>query len=251
MSAVDVAQGTLTASNKRSDGQAVEMTGMQRMASKMWAPWIIMGLMIVGITFIIGLMVSSTAADYYANSKEAREAAVAGSDIVKDRGLIEVTRAWLPGFKFLGLGMMLGGITFLLSTILGNLHVQGGRVQQSLGVPVMFPKPPATAMLFRMLMMMGMMVLVVNFILDIWVATIAADYWNHSIATELNPASAGSDILRDLGLMNALNAWHEPLKFVGMAVLFSGIALALVTIVKTLQAQTKRMTEIVASAKGN
>ena len=57
-------------------------------------------------------------------------------------------------------------------------------------------------MLFRMLMMMGMMVLVVNFILDIWVATIAADYWNHSIATELNPASAGSDILRDLGLMN-------------------------------------------------
>ena len=114
MSAVDVAQGTLTASNKRSDGQAVEMTGMQRMASKMWAPWIIMGLMIVGITFIIGLIVSSTAADYYANSKEAREAAVAGSDIVKDRGLIEVTRAWLPGFKFLGLGMMLGGITFLL-----------------------------------------------------------------------------------------------------------------------------------------
>ena len=161
-----------------------------------------------------------------------------------------MTRSWLPGFKFLGLGMMLRGITFLLATILGNLRVQGGRVQQSLGVPVLFPKAPATAMLFRMLMMIGMMVLVVNFILDIWVATIAADYWNHSIATELNPASAGSDILRDLGLMNALKAWLEPFKFIGMAVLFSGIALALVTIVKVPQAQTKRMVEIVGSGQG-
>ena len=195
--------------------------------------------------------ISSTAADYYANSKVARETALAGSDIVKDMAFIEVAKAWLPGFKFLGLGMMLGGITFLLVTILGNLRVQGGRVQQALGVPVVFPKTPATAMLVRMLMMMGMMVLVVNFILDIWVATIAADYWNHSIATELNPAPAGSDILQDLGLMNALKAWLEPFKFVGMAVLFSGIALALVTIVKVLQAQTKRMVEIVGSVKGS
>ena len=51
--------------------------------------------------------------------------------------------------------------------------------------------------------------------------------------------------------MNALKAWLEPLKFVGMAILFSGIALALVTIVKVLQAQTQRMTEIVASVKGS
>ena len=228
---------------------AVEMTGMQRMASKMWAPLIGMGLMIVGISFIIGLIVSGTAADYYANSKEAREAAVAGSDIVKDKGYIEVTKAWLPGFKFLGLGMMLGGITFVLATILGNLRVQGGRVQQALGVPVMMPQPPVTAMLFPILMMMGMMVLVVNLILDIWLATIAADYWNNSIATVLNPASAGSDLLRDLGLMNALKAWLEPFKFIGIAVLFSSIAMGLVTIVKVLQAQTSRMMQIVASAK--
>jgi len=26
---------------------------------------------------------------------------------------------WLPAFKFLGLGMILGGVTFLLATILG------------------------------------------------------------------------------------------------------------------------------------
>ena len=89
-----------------------------------------------------------------------------------------------------------------------------------------------------------------NYALEL-TGTIAADYWNHSIATELNPAPAGSDILRDLGLMNALKAWLEPLKFVGMAILFSGIALALVTVVKVLQAQTQRITEIVASAKSS
>ena len=33
----------------------------------------------------------------------------------------------------MGLGFMLGGITFLLATILGNLRVAGGRVQRALG----------------------------------------------------------------------------------------------------------------------
>ena len=143
----------------RPETQTVGMTGMQRMASKMWAPWIAMGLMIVVISFVIGLVLQNTEATYYANSKEAREVAVAGIDIVQDKGFIEVTKAWVPGFKFLGLGMMLGGITFLLATILGNLRVQGGRVQQSLSMPVVLPTPPITARMFPMFMMAGMMIL--------------------------------------------------------------------------------------------
>ena len=39
---------------------------------------------------------------------------------------------WLPAFKFLGLGMILGGVTFLLATILVALRVGGGRVQEAL-----------------------------------------------------------------------------------------------------------------------
>ena len=198
---------------------------------------------------MIGLVLQNTEATYYANSKEAREVAVAGTDIVQDKEFIEVTKAWVPGFKFLGLGMMLGGITFLLATILGNLRVQGGRVQQSLSMPVVLPTPPITARMFPMFMMAGMMILTVAFGLSIWVATIAADYWNHSIATELNTASAGSELLRQLGLINAVKAWLEPFKFIGMAVMFSGIALALVTIVKVLQAQTLRMVGIAQSVK--
>ena len=50
-----------------------------------------------------------------------------------------------PSFKFLGLGMLLGGVTFLLATILGALRVGGGRVQEALGVEVKVIKPPVTA----------------------------------------------------------------------------------------------------------
>ncbi|MEE9201952.1 MAG: hypothetical protein V3U31_02000 [Dehalococcoidia bacterium] len=225
------------------------MTGMQRMASKMWAPWIVMGLMMVVISFVMGLLLQATEASYFSNSKEVREAAVAGSAIVQDRGFIEVTMAWVPGFKFFGLGLMLGGITFLLATILGNLRLQGGRVQQALGVPVIIPEPPTTAKMFPMFMMLGMMILMAALVISIWLATVAASYWNHSIATELNTAQAGSELLRQLGVLNAVKAWLVPFKFIGMASLFAGIALALVTIVKVLQIQTMRMVEIVSAAR--
>ena len=43
-----------------------------------------------------------------------------------------------------------------------------------------------------MFMMMGMMILIASLIIAIVVATVSYGYWNHSIATELNPAAAGS-----------------------------------------------------------
>ena len=54
----------------------VEVTGMQSMASKMWIPFIAMGFMIVVVAFVVGLVNSSIAADYFTASKEVREAAV-------------------------------------------------------------------------------------------------------------------------------------------------------------------------------
>ena len=233
-----------------SDEIAADMTGMQRFASKMWAPWAVMGLMIVGIVFIFALFfVSPAEAQYFASEKATREAAGSGSSLADQRAFIEAPGAWLPAFKFVGLGMLLGGITFLLATILGNLRAQGIRVQRSLGVDIVVPEPPTTAKLFPMLMMMGMMVLMAALVIGIWQATIAADYWNHSIATELNPAAPGSDLLAQLGTLSAVGAWLTPLKFVGMATLFTGIALALVTIVTLLRIQTRRLQEILPTIK--
>jgi hypothetical protein len=74
-----------------------------------------------------------------------------------------------------------------------------------------------------------------------------ASYWDNSIATVLNPATpggTGDSLLADIGSIKAINAWLTPLKFVGMALLFSSIALALVTIVKVLRFQASRLVEV-------
>ncbi len=223
-----------------------DMTGMQRMASKMWAPWVIMGLMIVAISFIISLFVQNAEADWWSFPKAVRDVAPTGSDIVNDRQFAETTKAWLPGFKFFGLGMMLGGISFLLATILGNLRAGGAAVQRSLGFTVQFPKPPMTAMLFPMLMMMGMIVLIAALVISIILGFQANDLWSNSIAT-IDGAPAGSEILPQLGRIAAIKAWLVPFKFVGMAILFSSIALALVTIVSVLRWQSRRLVELVES----
>lgn len=228
-------------------GGDVAMTGMQSMATKMWAPWVIMGLMIVGISFIIGIVLSGIEASYFENSKEVRETAVRGSTIALEQARIQSFMAWVPGFKFLGLGFLLGGITFLLASILGNLRVAGGKVQKALGAEQIVIKKPLSGTVFPMLMMMGMMILVATFGTSIWLATETHSYWNNSVATVLNPAGAGSETLRQLGVIKATAAWLTPLKFVGMVFLFSGIALALVTIVSVLRFQAARLTELAIS----
>ena len=217
----------------------VKVTGMQGMASKMWAPFLIMGFMLLVGSFIVGLVNSSTAADYFTASKVVREAAETGSTLATQKAFIEATKIWLPAVKFLGLGMLLGGVAFLLATILGALRTGGGRVQEALGVDVKILKPPMTATLFPMFMMMGMMILVVSLIVGIVTATLAYGYWTHSIATQLNSSTTG--LLADLGTINAVKLWLEPLKFVGMAFLFTGIGLALATIVEVLRWQSSRL----------
>ena len=223
---------------------ATSMTGMQSMASKMWAPWLAMGFMIVVASLIIGLINASTTADYYAFSKAEREAAVAGSTLVGNRVFMETTAIWLPAFKFLGRGMLLGGITFALATILGNLRAGGGKVQGAIGKGIVVMNPPMTAQLFPMIMMMGVMLLVAALIVSIWLATVAAGYGDHSIATELNPAASGSELLSDLGTISAVKAWLAPLKFVGLAMLLSGITLALATFIQVLRFQTTRIIDL-------
>ena len=224
----------------------VKATGMQAMASKMWIPFIAMGFMIVVASFLIGLVNSSTAGDYFAVSQGVREAAERGSDLATKKAFTESTKVWLPAFKFLGLGMLLGGVTFLLATILGALRVGGGRVQEALGTEVKLIKPPMTARLFPMVMMMGMMLLMASLVIGIVLAFETYNYWNHSIAGELNPAAEGSSLLRDLGTINAVKLWLEPFKFVGMALLFTGIGLALATIVRVLRWQSNRLWNILS-----
>ncbi len=225
----------------------VGVSGMQAMAGKMWMPFIAMGFMVVVAAFVIGAIVSVTAADYFSFSKLAREAATTGSDLATEKAFIESTKAWLPPFKFLGVGMILAGVTFLLATILGALRTGGGRVQEALGESVRLPKPPITAQMFPMFMMMGLMVLIAALVIGIILAVISSGYWNHSIASELNPAVEGSQLLGTLSTISSIKMWLAPLKFVGMALLLSGIGLALATIVGVLRWQSQRLWTLLSS----
>ena len=243
MATTPIAQNEMVVSP---DMLPVKVTGIQSMSSKMWAPFLIMGFMIVAAALIIGIVNSSIAADYFAFSKVTREAAETGSTLATQKAFIESTKIWMPALKFFGVGTLLGGITFILATILGTLRVGGGGVQAAIGVEVRMPKPPVTAMLFPMVMAMGMMLLIAALIISIPTAILAYGYWNHSIANELNPAVEGSELLRQLGTINAIKLWLAPFKFVGMATLFTGIGLALATIVQVLRWQSNRLWNILS-----
>jgi hypothetical protein len=221
------------------DSATVGMTGMQKMARRMWAPMLFMGFMIVAAALVIGVINAGTTADYFSADKAARDTAVAGDRLVDAKVSIEGIKAWLPGLKFFGMGLILAGITFLLATILGTLRQLGYKVQTALGRDVKYPTPPGEARLFPIFMMMGLMLLMVTFVVAIVVSQQAGGYWNHSIATELDPAAAGSALLSTLGTIRAEAAWLAPLKFFGLALILTGIALALGAIIKVLRAQAQ------------
>ena len=107
----------------------------------------------------------------------------------------------------------------MLGTILASLRSGGGEVQESLGVTVKTLKMPASAKLFVLLMMMGMMLSIVQFVLYI-------------VATGVdNPGTWFT--------------WLGPLRELSLGLLLSGIVLALYTIGTVLGFQFTRIRELV------
>ena len=70
-------------------------------------------------------------------------------------------------------------------------------------------------------------------------------YWTNSIAATLNPAQAGSVELNQLGLIQGVKPWLAALRYLGMALLFSGITVAVTVIIRTLQHQEKSLRNFV------
>ncbi len=218
---------------------------MQAMAKMMWMPSVVMGLTIVLISFYIGWLNSQNIAEWLSNPKLVRETANAGTALALQKAGIESTMAWLPGFKFFGMGLLFSGIVFLLATIVGALRMAAINVQKAAEVTPKVLVKPMTGKLFPMLMMIGLLILIINLIVDINVASTASGYWNHNIKEELDAAESGSQFLAQLSSIQSTKAWAEPLKFVGVAFLFTSIALALATIRKILGFQARRLAEIV------
>ena len=101
------------------------MEKMQNSMMKMYQVFAWMGLIIVVIAFLFSFQGAGANAAFFAVDKATREAAGAGSALA----LADVTRhtvpIWVPYFKFLGLGIMLGSITMALGLIATTLRDLG------------------------------------------------------------------------------------------------------------------------------
>ncbi len=213
---------------------------MQAMLSKMarmYPMLILMGFMIVVIALIVGFFNSQTAAAYFAQSKAVRE-----TTLMAQRASIESIGLWLPYFKFLGVGLLLGGIVMALRVIIDHLRAAGGEVMGNLPLekrPAM-PSPPWFAILSPMLMMLGEVIFIIALIVALQVAGVARQVFANPIP-DIDQAGAGTALLAQLQTIQTTSAWLVPFKFFGVATEFLAILIGLATIIYILGAQTEML----------
>jgi len=219
------------------------MENMLQSMMKRFPLFIIMGVMIVMIALIIGAMNAANTASYYAVDKATRETA---NEWVQVRAGIESTIVWLPYFKFLGVAMILGGITMALGVISLRLQDLGKQVMASVpdNARVPIPPKPVTVYLMRMFMMLGMLIIIVGFIVSLGVAGTASEVFSNP-APVIDAAGAGDPLLVSLAGVFAAEAWLEAFKFVGVAFLFLGIVNGLGAIIFALRYQQTAIPQVV------
>ena len=220
------------------------MEKMIQSMMKRFPVFIAMGFMIVMAAVVIGAVNAGSAASYYAVDKATRDASI---DLAQVRSNIESIIVWLPYFKFLGLAMILTGITMALGVISLRLQELGKRVMSSVpeAARLALPPKPLSATLMRMFMMLGMLIIIAGFIVSLSVASTASWVYSHPVV-EIDAAVAGSDLLAGLARVHAAEAWLEAFKFVGVASFFLGIVYGLRTIVFALDYQRTTIPQVVA-----
>jgi hypothetical protein len=87
----------------------------------------ILGWILIMLALIIGLVVlTPTAVNYFgANSKEARDAAEAGSQLLSQIGLLASIPLWLEPLTFLGVAFFICGIALEFSVIPSLVKMRG------------------------------------------------------------------------------------------------------------------------------
>ena len=223
---------------------------MQKIIGKMapMFPIIIwMGFMIVALSVVIGYFNSQTAAAYFAESKVVRE-----TTLLAQRASIESTNLWLPYFKFLGLGLVMGGIVMAIRVILDNLSQAGGKVLANLPAdkrPAM-PIPPWYGRLMPLVMMLGWLVFLVALIISLQLASTARALFANPLPV-IDAAGAGTALLSQVQTISATSAWLVPFKFFGIGTEFLAIAMGLATIAYVLNAQTEMLKKGVQIARSS
>jgi hypothetical protein len=211
----------------------------------MYPLMIAMGFVIVVVALVIGYTNSQTAAAYFAEPKAVRE-----TTLMAQAASIHSTGLWLPPFKFLGIGLILGGIVMALRVIIENLMGAGQEVLSNLPPdkrPQM-PAPPWYARLMPVVMMGGEMIFVIAFFVGLWLAGIARSVFANPMPT-IDAAGPGSALLNGVQTIHAVEGWLVPFKFWGIATEFLAIVMGLATIIYILTAQTNLLDRVLGSGQ--
>ena len=202
--------------------------------ARMYPLLIAMGFMIVAIAFGVGYVNSQTAAEYFSQPRVLRE-----TTLLAERALIESIGLWLPYFKFLGIGLILGWIVMALRIIIDGLKGAGEEVLANLPEKIRptLPSPPWYGPMMPMVMMLGLLVFIVALIVGLGQAADARALFANPLPT-IDAAGAGTALLATLEGIKATSAWLVPFKFFGIATEFLAIAMGLGTIIFILVQQT-------------
>lgn len=98
------------------------------------------------------------------------------------------------------------------------------------------------------LILAGLMIEMVVLAVGAFLGLSAGDFWGSTKAVR-DSATAGSTLLATGGRVAAVSAWLEPFKFVGLALLFSGIGLALSAIIPRIQLRAQTMATVIPQIK--
>jgi len=206
----------------------------QSMAKTMAWPMIGMGFMAVIGGLVAGIIGGVNFGDFFSPS-----------GVTDDLGRAEVAVQLTGAFLFLGMALILSGITMTLVNIIRHLRDSGRDVQVALGAAPLQRSKPWTGLLTPWVMMMGLMAPMAAFVVGIVTAVTVGDIDSAALA---DPGSASSADLADLGFVRAASAWLPGLRLTGLAVILLSVVLALVTIQRSIRFQGRRIAELAEGA---
>ena len=201
------------------------LTLPQTVGGRLWAPAAVMGIMLVATAFALAITRSQMSVDLSEEFTPVRKAN------------FEVLGQLIPGFMFLGLGMIFAAISFVIARILGVFRTGGGVVQQGIGKGIKTPVRPLTVMIFLAGMMMAMMILVFAFAGHIYAAVQVHGAW-------INATGPGAPDAAFLGRAETWGTWLEGLRRLAVGLYLTSIAFGLATIIKAIGFLTMRMREL-------
>lgn len=181
----------------------------QKMGNRLWAPMFIMAIVAFPVALILSFVRAAVTAD------------ASGTADIEDAARLGHLVA---AFGFIGFLSVFAAISFAIARILGRFRKGGGDVQEATGSRVHTLKMPATARLFMVTMMMGMMTIGVAVVLH-FVAAASVGTWS------LESVERWATVL-------------EGFRRMGVALYLFGITFGLGTIINVLRFQSIRIRQL-------